>query len=44
MNDKKKKKEYVKPEADLVEFVDDDIIVTSGNRWGDGAIDNGERW
>ena len=38
MNDKKKKKEYVIPEADLVEFVKEDIITVSGlaNWWGGG--------
>ena len=30
MNDKKKKKEYVKPEADVLEFADEDIITLSG--------------
>ena len=30
MNDKKKKKEYVIPEAELVEFANDDIITLSG--------------
>ena len=29
MDDKKKNKEYVKPEADLVEFADEDIITVS---------------
>ena len=30
MNDKKKKKEFVIPEADIVSFADDDIITLSG--------------
>ena len=30
MNDKKKNKKYVIPEADLVEFANEDIITLSG--------------
>ena len=30
MNDKKKNKKYVVPEADLVEFANDDIVTVSG--------------
>ena len=39
MNDKKKKKEYVAPEAETVSFADDDIITLSANGqlgWGGG--------
>ena len=38
MNDKKKNKKYVEPEADIVEFAADDIITLSGFGalyWGD---------
>lgn len=34
MNDKNKKKEYVIPEADLVEFAKEDIITLSGDGLG----------
>ena len=44
MNDKKKKKEYVIPEADLIEFGCEDIITESGDHWGDTGIDNHEKW
>ena len=30
MNEKKKKKEYVKPEANILEFASEDIITLSG--------------
>lgn len=30
MNDKKKKKEYAIPEAELIEFANDDIVTVSG--------------
>lgn len=45
MNDKKKKKEYVVPEADVVEFANEDVILTS-NPFGakDGGTNNGEWW
>ena len=39
MNDKKKKKEFVIPEAEIVNFADDDIITLSGAEklyWGGG--------
>ena len=40
MNDKKKKKEYAVPEADLIEFADEDIITLSTGTekldWGGG--------
>ena len=31
MNDKKKKKEYVKPESEIIEFSGEDIITLSGD-------------
>ena len=40
MDDKKNK--YVKPEAEIVEFKDEDIITTS--IWGDGGNNNNEYW
>lgn len=43
MNDKKKNKKYVVPEAELVEFPNDDIIVTS-DRWWNGTGDNNEHF
>lgn len=36
MNEKK----YIKPEVDIVEFSDTDIIVTSGNPWDIGGVDD----
>ena len=38
MNDKKKKKEYVIPEAEIVDFSGEDIVTASGlaNWWGGG--------
>lgn len=42
MNDKKEKK-YVIPEAEVVQFANDDIIVTS-DRWWDGSGNNNEPW
>lgn len=46
MDDKKKNKKYVVPEADLVEFADEDIITASaggaGGTWG--GDDNTEVW
>lgn len=42
MDDKKNKK-YKKPEAEVVEFNNEDIIVTSVN-WGDEGYDNNESW
>ena len=44
MNDKKKKKEYVIPEANVVEFANEDVILTSNPFKGDGGTDNGEWW
>ncbi len=46
MNDKKKKKEYVIPEADLVEFANDDIItVSAGTETAGWNTDNNtETW
>jgi len=44
MNDKKKKKEYLEPEAVIICLSDEDIITSSGDQWGDGAIDNNEPW
>ena len=43
MNDKKKKK-YEKPEADVLDFSNEDIMTTSGNAkwWNDD--DNREGW
>ena len=45
MNDKKKNKRYVIPDADIVEFAKDDIITVSGFEgtlfWGDD--DNTEK-
>ena len=41
MDDKKNKK-YVKPEAEVVEFQNEDIITTSV--WGDGGNNNNEYW
>ena len=41
MDDKKNK--YVKPEAEIVEFNSDDIILTSAD-WGDGGNNNKEYW
>ena len=42
----KKEKKFTKPEAELVEFIAEDIIVTSGNPWGDeyeqGEIGGGD--
>ena len=32
-----KKKEFIKPEADLVEFNSEDIIVTSNGWWSGGG-------
>lgn len=43
MNDKKKKKEFVIPEAEIVDFASEDIILTSGE-WADGGNDNREYW
>ena len=45
MNDKKKKKEYVEPKADVTVFEDEDIITKSGlaNWWG-GLDDNTEHF
>ena len=45
MNDKKKKKEYVIPEAEITKFAAEDVILTS-NPYGfrDGGTDNGEWW
>lgn len=40
MNDKKKK--YVEPKAEISEFADEDVILTS-NPFTDGT-DNAERW
>ena len=44
MNDKKKKKEYVVPEADVVEFANEDIITVSSEDtagWTTGGIREG---
>ena len=44
MNDKKKKK-YERPEAELVEYVDDDIILTSLTEGeSDPGFADGEFW
>lgn len=43
MNDKKKNKKYVKPEVEIVDFTDEDIITTS-SPWGDDGVDNREPW
>lgn len=43
MNDKKKKKEFVIPEAEIVDFTNEDII-TSSNEWGDAGGNNAEFW
>ena len=35
-----KKKKFISPEADILEFIDNDIITLSGDdsaSWGDGA-------
>lgn len=37
-----KKNIFVKPEAEIVEFKDEDIITTS--IWGDGGNNNNEYW
>ena len=37
-----KKNIFVKPEAEIVEFKDEDIITTSV--WGDGGNNNNEYW
>ena len=42
MNDKKRKNEYVKPEAEITEFVNEDVILTS-NPFTDGT-NNAENW
>ena len=42
MNDKKKKKEFVKPEAEIVDFANDDIITLSSQteaEWYDGTTE-----
>ena len=44
MNDKKKKKEYVIPEAELVEFGLEDIITESAGTTGWGSDNNTEVW
>ena len=47
MNDKKKKKEYVIPAAELVDFANDDIITLSSldtNNGGWVGDDNTEDW
>ena len=44
MNDKKKKKEYVKPEAEITEFAEEDVILTSNPFSNDGGTNNGEWW
>ena len=44
MNDKKKKKEYVIPEAEIVCLSKEDIITSSGDPWNDGGVDNRESW
>ena len=41
--DNKKKKEFVVPEAEIVEFAKEDIIATS-DRWWNGTGDNNEPW
>ena len=41
MDDKKKKK-YVIPEAEIVDFADEDIITGSAEWWGQGNNDNQE--
>ena len=43
MNDKKKK-EYKKPEAEILEFPVDDVIVTSLTEDGEEAGWTGEGW
>lgn len=43
MNDKKKNKKYVIPEADLIELGSEDII-TESSPWGDNGVDNRESW
>ena len=43
MDDKKKKK-YVIPEAEIVDFVNEDILTTSGNALWWGGDDNQEAW
>ena len=42
MNDKKKKKEFVIPVAEIVDFTNEDIITESVNEWITG--DNAEFW
>ena len=44
MNDKKKKKEYVEPKAEITEFAEEDVIMTSNPFKGDGGTNNGEWW
>ena len=45
MNDKKKKKEFVIPEAEVVDFADDDIMTTSGlANWWSGGDNNTEHF
>lgn len=45
MNEKKKKK-FEKPEAEVVTFAEEDVIVTSAgaNLWGDDGYTNAEPW
>lgn len=43
MDDKKKKK-YVIPEAEVIDFVQDDIITESGNANWWGGDNNQEGW
>lgn len=40
--DNKKKKKYVVPEAEIVDFANEDIITSSGDRWWGGTGDNNE--
>lgn len=45
MDDKKKRK-FLIPDAEIVDFVNEDILTTSGNAewWEDGDEDNVEDW
>ena len=44
MNDKNKKKKYVIPEAEIVDFANEDIMTTSGNAEWWSNDDNREVW
>ena len=42
----KKKKKYLMPEAEIVDFANEDILTTSGRAqwWEDDSEDNVENW